>query len=106
VVADLVRQHVGLREFAGRAELPLQLVIEAQIDVDLFVQRTVEGSGSGLRHAAGRGRRIAEQHELGSAVGDAGLLGEDFLPRFLRIVEHKRDELHEARLFRTLFNAA
>ena len=35
VVADLVRDDVGLGEVAGRAEAPFQLVVEAEVDVDL-----------------------------------------------------------------------
>ena len=43
VVADLVGEHVGLGEVAGRPEAVLQLVVEAQVDVDLPVLGAVEG---------------------------------------------------------------
>ena len=37
VVADLVRDHVGLGEVAGRAELALELVVEGEVDIELLV---------------------------------------------------------------------
>ena len=36
VVADLVRDHVRLREIARRAEAPLELVEEGQVEIDLL----------------------------------------------------------------------
>ena len=39
VMADLVRDHVGLREIARRVEALLQLVVEVEVDVDLLVER-------------------------------------------------------------------
>jgi hypothetical protein len=68
VMADFVRQHVGLSEFAGRAKAPLELVIEAQIDVDLFVAGTVESAGCGLRAAAAGLGVVAEKNEFGVAI--------------------------------------
>ena len=47
VVADLVREHVGLREIAGRAEALAQLVVEAEVDVEVLVGRAVERPGRG-----------------------------------------------------------
>ena len=41
-MAELVGEHVGLREVAGRAEPAMQLVEEAEIEIDLPVRRTVE----------------------------------------------------------------
>ena len=52
VVPDFVRQHVGLGEFAGRAKPLRQFVVETQIDVDLFVFRTIEWPGRRLGAAA------------------------------------------------------
>jgi hypothetical protein len=42
VVAHLVRDHVGPRELARRAELLSQVVIEREVDVDPVVARAVE----------------------------------------------------------------
>ena len=49
VVADLVREDVGLREVARRAEAALQLVEEPEIEIDLAIARTVERPGRGAR---------------------------------------------------------
>ena len=46
VVAELVGDHVRLREIAGRLEALIELVEEAEVEVDLPVGRTVERAGS------------------------------------------------------------
>src|SRR5271170_5222242 len=61
VVADLVGQNVGLREFAGRAEALPELIVKAQVDVDLFVPRTIEGAGGGFGAAAAGLRVVAKE---------------------------------------------
>src|SRR5438093_6096985 len=59
----LVRDDVGLRErTALRPEARLQLLKEADVEIDLLVIRTVEGSGRGARRAAGSFRVPAEDH--------------------------------------------
>ena len=63
MVADLVRQHIGLRKVALGAELARQLVIEAQVDIDLLVARTVERPGGGAGKAAGRADLAVEQDQ-------------------------------------------
>ena len=52
VVAELVRRDVRLRELALRAELLLELVEEAELEVDLLVRRAVERADLGRRRAA------------------------------------------------------
>ena len=42
VVPELVGDDIRLREITGRAEPAAQLVIEPEIDVDLFVGRAIE----------------------------------------------------------------
>jgi hypothetical protein len=64
VVADLVREDVGLREIPRRAEAGTQLVVEGEVDVDLLIGRAVEGTHLALSDAAARARRIAKEHEL------------------------------------------
>src|SRR5262245_60443750 len=49
VVADLVCDHIRAREFSRRAEFVLQDSVEGQVDVDLAVFWTVEGTDSGIR---------------------------------------------------------
>jgi hypothetical protein len=53
MMADLVSDYVGLREFAGSAELIFQFVEKAQVEVNLLVAGTIKGAGGGLREAAG-----------------------------------------------------
>ena len=52
VVPELVGEHVRLREIARRAEPLLQLVEEAEIEVDPLVERTVERTHHRLGGAA------------------------------------------------------
>jgi hypothetical protein len=49
VMPDLVRQHIGLSEVARSAKAPSQLIVEAQIDVNLLIGWTVERPGRGRR---------------------------------------------------------
>ena len=42
VVAQFVREHVGLREFAGRPETALQFVKKTKIDVNPLVAGTIK----------------------------------------------------------------
>ena len=51
VMADLVRDHVGLGEIARRAELAGQLVEEVGVEIDLAVVRTVERPGCRTRRS-------------------------------------------------------
>jgi hypothetical protein len=101
VVADLVGQDVRLRKFAGRAEALPELVVEAEIDVNLFVAGTVEGARGRFGAAAGCMRVIAEEDEPGVVIRLAGLLREKLRPSVLRVVKDERNELDE-RLFRRI----
>ena len=54
-MADLMRHHIGDGEAAHlHAELPLHIVEEAEIEIDLLVERAIEGAGGALAGAAGR----------------------------------------------------
>ena len=74
MVPDLVRDDVGLREIAGRAEAPLELVEEREVDVDALVGRAVEGSHRRRVEAAGRLHHVREQDQVRLLVGGALLL--------------------------------
>ena len=52
VVAELVREHVGLREIPTCAQALLQLLEESEVEIDLLILRTVERPGGRLREAA------------------------------------------------------
>ena len=95
VMAELMRDHVGLREIAGVAAEVLQLLPERQVDVDLFVFGTIERTRRRLRRSAAGIRDIAIQHQLGVPILPS-VLGEDLRPGLLRVIEHKADEVHIA----------
>src|SRR3954465_15933041 len=82
VVSDLVGDHVRLREVSGRSEAPGQLPVEAQIDVNALVGRTVEGSHLRAGFAAAGSRLVPEEHELRLPVPV-----DPRAPELLRIVE-------------------
>src|SRR6185503_20838180 len=65
VMPDLVRDDIGLREVAGRAEALRQLVEEGEIDIDLRIARAVERPGRRARVAAGGIDRVREEHQPG-----------------------------------------
>ena len=69
VVPVLVRQHVGLREgTARRPEARAQLVEEAEVDVDLRVDRAVERADVRGRRPAAALCRAVEEHRLRDRV--------------------------------------
>src|SRR5581483_6357186 len=79
VVAVFVRQHVGLSERAtARAEARSQLVEEAEIDVDVLVERAVERPDLGAGRTTARVGRTAEEDGLRETVAAAA--GGEFGP--------------------------
>ena len=94
MVADLVGEDVGLGEVALHLEAVLQLVIEAEIDVNFLVVRTIERPHRCHAGAAGGANRAGKQHELRVAVFLA-VLAEDVVPDVLGVGEHHADELPE-----------
>ena len=90
VVADLVRDDVGLRKLA-RSTHAAQRVVETQVDVDLLVAGAVERPHGRLPGTAGRGRGAAEQHQLGRVVGAAVAL-ENVGPHHLGVAQDGRDK--------------
>src|SRR5258705_7290443 len=107
VMADLVRDHIGLRELAGlaadvaAAEAGGDLVEERGVEIDLLVGRAVERPHRALRDAAAVGpRRAFVENEDRSAVGPA-LLGEDLLPLHFGAAEHLAHETAHVVLRRT-----
>src|SRR3954468_8931549 len=101
VVPDLVGEHVGLREVARRLEPPVELVEEAEVDIDPLVERAVEGAGLRAGEPAAGVDLPAEEHELRLLVGLAGRL-KLLAPEPLSVVEDERDELDLVLLVRAL----
>src|SRR5262245_27849419 len=93
-MADLVRDHVCLREVARRPEALLEVTEERQIEIDLPVGRTIEGTHRRLAEPARRLRRVGEEDQHWWLVR-AATLGEDLAPRLFRVGE---DHGHELRL--------
>src|SRR5215467_1550990 len=97
VVADLVRDHVGLRELAAlasdlaAAETPLDVLKECGVEIDLLVVRTIERSHGGRGIAAGRARGAGEHHQRRRPVGLARPR-EDLAPLRFGAAEHRRNE--------------
>jgi hypothetical protein len=106
MMTDLVRQHVGLGEFTGRSEAVSQFVKKAEVNVDLLVRGTIKRAGSRLSKAAGRICGVAEEHKLSVPVGHIALLRQKAIPGVLRVVEDKRNELHELGFGGVLLDAA
>ncbi len=91
VMADLVGDHVGLRELARRMEALGELVEEREVDIDALVGRAIERPHRRLTLAAGGLRGIAEQHQTRLLVLPAHLL-EEVAPHVLGALQHPRDE--------------
>src|SRR5688572_2969052 len=60
VMADLVRDHIGLRELAGlaaaAAEAPFEVAKERRVEIDLAARWTIERTHGALRRTASRAR--------------------------------------------------
>src|SRR5664279_5108312 len=96
VVADLVRDHIGLREFAGVAGATVKarfdLTKKRRVEIDAAVARAVERPHRRLREAAAALLRAGEQPQPRRAI----LLTarpEHFAPGVLGIAQHGCDEL-------------
>ena len=64
MVADFVRDHIRLREFAGRAKAVAKFVEKSEIEIHLFVAGTVKRPGRRSRFAARRSNFIPEENQL------------------------------------------
>jgi len=92
VVTDLVGQDVGLREVARCTVALAQVVVEAEVDVDALIRRTVEGPHRGLTETAGGPHRPAVEDQFRLLVLPAARR-EQGAPGVLGIGEHHRHEL-------------
>src|SRR5690606_21952760 len=80
-------------EVAHRPELVCQILVEAQVDVDLLIQRAVERPHRCLREPTTGLNHPGEEVEGGLRVVAPELLLEDLRPDALRGPEYPRDEL-------------
>jgi hypothetical protein len=79
VVAHLVRDDVGLREVARRAESLRQLLEEAKVEVDLLITRAIERARRRLGGAARGVHDVAKQYDPRPLVAAADHLLERVL---------------------------
>jgi hypothetical protein len=91
VVADFVRHHIGLGEFAGGVEALLEQAEEVEVDVDVLVPRAVERSGGGTAGAAGGLDGAAEHLHLRHLVAGA-VAAEQVRPHVFRVGQ---DDFHQ-----------
>ncbi len=87
MMADLVGDHVGLREIAGRAEALRELVEERGVEIELLILGTVERSRRFARDPARGADAAGKQHERRRLIGAAQRL-EDGAPDILGVAEH------------------
>src|SRR5271170_5831218 len=86
VVTEFVSNHISLGKICVASSEALQLIPEAEIDINLFVRRAIERPGLRLGGATtGIGVAVI-QNELRAAVIAASLLGQKRLPGFLHVV--------------------
>ncbi len=91
VVAVLMCDHVGLRERRRPdSEAGLELVEEAEVDVDELVARAVERADLRARQAAAGLHPVGEEDRVHERVAPAAPL-EDAVPELLHAVDHGDD---------------
>src|SRR5262249_22004017 len=98
VVANLVRNHVSLRELAAlasniaSAETLQEILKECGIEINLPIIGTIERAHGGLGKATCRARGSGEHDQRRAFVGFAGLC-ENLFPLDFRASKHSRYEL-------------
>ncbi len=94
VMADFVGNYVSLGEFTRGGELTLEFLEEAEIQIDFFVFRAIEGARGGVGSSATGWVRIAEEDEFGMPVGVVSLLGKHLFPVILNVPQDEGNEIH------------
>src|ERR1019366_7633900 len=96
VVTDLMRDHIGLREFAGVAlatvKARLDLAKKRRVEINAAIARAVERPHRRLREAAAALLRAGEQPQARRAILLAAV-PENIAPGILGIAEDGCDEL-------------
>src|SRR5687768_3630839 len=70
-MTELVREHVRLREVAGRTEALREFTVEPEVDVHQLIVRAVERSALPFGGATTTARHVGEEHEWCAPVGTA-----------------------------------
>src|SRR5215203_3285147 len=100
-MTDFMRNYIRLREVARRIELPAQLLIEREIDVDLLVVGTVERSNRSAGETTRRAYLIRKQHERWLAILPP-VLPKLIVPNVLGFCQHHPHKLLQLFLFGVL----
>src|SRR5262245_55430289 len=94
VMTDLMRDNVGLRHVSWRAEAVLEVLIEVEVDIDLFVEGAIKRTHLCHADAASGTRSATEQNECGIGIALA-ITGEEVSPNVFGIGKHHGHELLE-----------
>src|SRR5262249_52499732 len=96
VMADLMCDHIGLREPARSAiaatEARLDLPEERRVEVDLLVRRAIEWAHRALRQTAAAGIRLLVEQDQRRHPVSAPVFRKNVLPHRFRAAEHARHE--------------
>src|SRR5688500_20411926 len=88
VMSDLVRNHVRLRKVARGAESLFHFIVEAQIDVDVLVERTIKRAGRRTLKPTRGSNGLAAEHE-GWLPKLVAPLSEPFCPHVFVVGQHR-----------------
>src|SRR6185369_1872343 len=99
-MSNFMRDHVRLREISGRLELASQLFIKREIDVNLFITRTIEWSNSSACDSTRRLHPIGKEHERWLSILPS-VLAKHVSPNIFRLRQHHSDKLFHLIFFRT-----
>ncbi len=95
-MADLVRDHIGLGEFArlaaAAAEARLHIVEERGVEIDALVGRAIKRTHRRLREAAAALLAAAIEPQVRRAILPSRA-GKNFAPGILGIAEHGGNEI-------------
>src|ERR1044072_3209768 len=95
-----MRDDVRLRKISRRVELASQLFIKREIDVNLFITRTIEWTNSSACNSTRRLHAIREEHERRLAILPP-VLAKHVGPNVFRLRQDHADELFSLFFFRT-----
>lgn len=93
MVADLMGDHISLRELTRCAESPFELIKELEIQVDLLVAGAIERTGGSLSNAAARTQGMAKKIQFGVMIGYASLGGEHSIPVLLHVIKDEGNKM-------------
>src|SRR6516165_5764472 len=98
MVADLMRNHIGLRKLTGlaaditRPEASFEVLKETCIEIDLLVERAIERTHRSLCCPTAGSRCPRKHHQRRRRIGFSRL-GENVRPLRFRAAKYRRHEL-------------